>query len=68
MLANCVRESMDQHLKVMHQRILETKNEDIYADWMLLLNNKPNEMTEEMDGFYLECCDLFADLIADVSH
>ena len=68
MLANCVRESRVQHLKVMHQMILETKNEDIYADWILLLHDEPSEKIIESDGFYLECCDLFEELIADESY
>lgn len=68
MLANCVRESRIQNLKVMHQMILETKNSDIFADWILLLHDEPSEKIAESDGFYNECCDLFADLIADESY
>ena len=68
MLANCVRESRLQTLKVMHQMILETKNEDIVADWILLLHDEPSEKIAESDGFYNECYELFVELIADESY
>jgi hypothetical protein len=68
MLANCVRESRIQHLNVMHQMILETKNSDIFADWILLLHDEQSENIAESDGFYSECCDLFEELIADESY
>lgn len=69
MLASCVKESRIRQLKAMHQLMVEVNDEDIYADWILLVPDEPNEddfiFMAESDGLYSECFDLFVSLIAD---
>ena len=69
MLTSCVKESRIRQLKAMHLLMVEVNNEDIYADWILLVPDEPSEddfdFMAESDGLYEECCDLFTSLIAD---
>ena len=69
MLTSCVKESRIRQLKAMHLLMVEVNNEDIYADWILLVPDEPNEddfdFMAESDGLYEECCDLFVSLMAD---
>ena len=72
MLASCVKESRIRQLKAMHLLMVEVNNEDIYADWILLVPDEPSEedfdFMAESDGLYAECFDLFVSLMADSIH
>lgn len=56
-------------LKQMHHIILNINNEDMYADWMLLIGSDADfKYIAENDGYYNECSRLFADLITDAGY
>ena len=71
MLISCMKEYRIKQLKTMHQFMIDIGDEDIYADWILLVPDEPNEedfdFIAESDGFYDECVDLFTSLLNDAA-
>ena len=56
-------------LKQMHTIILNINNEDMCADWMLLIGSKPDfNHIAENEGYYDECSSLFSDLVTDIGY
>lgn len=61
-------DKIDQ-LTQMHNIILNINMEDMCADWILLVGNKPDfEHIAENEGYYDECHSLFVDLVTDAGY